>query len=109
MRVTVDGDEVDASAYTLGTDETITVTLSPDYMNFMSEGTHELGIVSNFVTNEETVSKCNFTVTFEPVNPVNPTSGPATGDYVLWIAFLFVIFGCLVFVSSKLRRLNNAK
>lgn len=110
LRVTVDGDEVDSTAYTLGTDETIVLTLSASYLNLMKDGAHELGIVSNFVANEEYTETCTFTTTVQPIIPVvDPTSAPQTGDVVLWFGVLFAILGLEVFAAQAIRRKRNSK
>lgn len=108
--VTVDGDEVDASAYTVEADgDNTVVSLKAEYLTLMADGEHHIGIVSNVVLSSGTqlyVTYASFTTTvYVPApDPTNPTVGTQTGDYLLWISVLSVICASFVLGATKIRR-----
>ena len=111
--VTVDGDEVDPSAYTVeAKDGNTVVSLKSEYLTLMTDAEHYIGIVSKVETATQGVLQyvtyASFTTTVEPIippfDPSDPLTPPQTGDFVLLVGLMFAALGVLGFGAMKLRR-----
>ena len=112
LKVKVDGNDLDASNYTVKEGSTI-VTLNAAYLETLSVGKHTLEIES-----KNGIAKTEFTITAaqggggttpqEPDKNEGDTTNPQTGDSsnaVLWIALLFAsgagLFGAAVYSRKR--------
>lgn len=118
IKVQVDGNDLDASNYTVKEGSTI-VTLNAAYLNTLSVGKHTLSIVSanGTATTEFTITAVqggNDSQTGGDTTPQEPgknegaVTSPQTGDssnMALWIALLFVsgvgLFGAAVYSRKR--------
>ena len=129
IKVQVDGNDLDASNYTVKEGSTI-VTLNAAYLNTLSVGKHTLSIVSanGTATTEFTITAAQTggdqtgdnqtggdsqtsgddTTTQDPDKNDGATSSPQTGDnsnVLLWIAILFVsgsgLFGATIYRRKR--------
>ena len=114
LKVKVDGNDLDASNYTVKEGSTI-VTLKAEYMNTLSVGKHTLEIES-----KNGIAKTEFTITAaqtgggttpqEPDKNGGDTTIPQTGDssnILLWVALLFLSGGALSAVTYKKKKQTN--
>lgn len=119
LKVKVDGNDLDASNYTVKEGSTI-VTLKAEYLNTLSVGKHTLEIES-----KNGIAKTEFTITAvqggddsqtggttpqEPDKNDGATSSPQTGDsnnILLWVALLFLSGGVLSVVTYKKKKQTN--
>ncbi len=126
IKVQVDGNDLDASNYTVKEGSTI-VTLNAAYLNTLSVGKHTLSIVSANGT-----ATTEFTITAAPTGGDDQTGGsdqtgsdttpqepdknggdktnPQTGDssnILLWVALLFLSGGALSAVTYKKKKQTN--
>ena len=126
LSVQVDGNDLDASNYTVKEGSTI-VTLKAEYMNTLSVGKHTLEIES-----KNGIAKTEFTITAaqtggddqtggsdqtgsdttpqEPDKNGGDTTIPQTGDssnILLWVALLFLSGGALSAVTYKKKKQTN--
>lgn len=126
IKVQVDGNDLDASNYTVKEGSTI-VTLKAEYMNTLSVGKHTLEIES-----KNGIAKTEFTITAaqtggddqtggsdqtgsdttpqEPGKNEGAVTNPQTGDssnILLWVALLFLSGGALSAVTYKKKKQTN--
>ena len=117
IKVQVDGNDLDASNYTVKEGSTI-VTLNAAYLNTLSVGKHTLSVVSanGTATTEFTItaaqtggdSQTGGTTPQEPGKNEEATTSPQTGDSsnaVLWILLLFAsgvgLFGAAAYSRKR--------
>lgn len=109
IRVEVDGQEIPTEHYTVTGDENgITVTLTPEYLETLSEGTHFVGIVSQTGTAraELTIKAGETTADTED----EAADSPSTGDrnlLALWISLSVLAVAALaslLWLRKKWRR-----
>lgn len=120
IKVQVDGNDLDASNYTVKEGSTI-VTLNAAYLNTLSVGKHTLSIVSanGTATTEFTITAVqggNDSQTGGDTTPQEPgknegaVTSPQTGDsnnILLWVALLFLSGGVLSVVTYKKKKQTN--
>ena len=119
LKVKVDGNDLDASNYTVKEGSTI-VTLNAAYLETLSVGKHTLEIES-----KHGIAKTEFTITVvqggddsqtggttpqEPCKNEGAVTSPQTGDsnnILLWVALLFLSGGVLSVVTYKKKKQTN--
>ena len=119
IKVQVDGNDLDASNYTVKEGSTI-VTLNAAYLNTLSVGKHTLSVVSanGTATTEFTItaaqtggdSQTGGTTPQEPGKNEEATTSPQTGDSsnaVLWILLLFASGAGLFGAAAYSRKRKN--